>query len=338
MPRDSMSSGDEMRMTGDSRVPDVGIAVITYRAASLLKKCLPPLLASPLRPKLLVVNSSSNDGTVELATQMGAGVLVVPRHQFNHGTTREIARRTLGTAIVVMMTPDATPIGTDLIPNLVRPIVNGEASVAYARQLPRGDADFFEAFPRRFNYPDRSELRSIDDLPALGPQTFFCSNVCAAWSNAALDSIGGFAPALSLEDTIAAAKLLRAGHRIAYCADALVEHSHDHDLRQEFKRQFDTGYVRAEYRHMLFSHGGDERRGAGYASTMLRHLMRKRPYAVPYALANLACKYSGYRLGFHGHRLPLWLKRRVSAQDFYWQDGATAGGMCAVTPEPRTTL
>ena len=46
--------------------PTVGVAVITYKAVPLLPTCLPHLLASPLRPTVLVVNSSSNDGTVEL--------------------------------------------------------------------------------------------------------------------------------------------------------------------------------------------------------------------------------------------------------------------------------
>lgn len=321
--------------TRDSRAPSVGVAVITYRAVSLLPRCLPPLFASPLRPKLLVVNSSSNDGTVELAEEMGAAILVVPRHQFNHGTTREVARRALGTDIVVMMTPDATPLGADLIAHLVRPIVEGEASVTYARQVPREGAGFFEAFPRLFNYPDRSELRSIGNVTTLGPQTFFCSNACAAWSNAALDSIGGFAPALSLEDTIAVAKLLRAGHGIAYCAEAVVEHSHDYNLVQEFRRHFDTGYVRAEHQHVLLSRRGDERRGFDYASQMLLRVIRERPYAMPYALANLACKYSGYRLGFHGHRLPLWMKRRMSGQDFYWQNAQMRMTLSGARPEPR---
>jgi rhamnosyltransferase len=325
-------------MNGEnSPSPSIGVAVITYRAVSLLPKCLPPLLASPLRPKVLVVNSSSNDGTVELAEQLGAGVLVVPRNQFNHGATREIARRALGTDIVVMMTPDATPVSQDLLDNLVRPIVHGKASIAYARQVPRKGADFFEAFPRQFNYPDRSELRSIADVKRLGPQTFFCSNVCAAWSNAALDSIGGFSPTLSLEDAVATVKLLNAGHTIAYCADAVAEHSHNYSLSQEFRRHFDTGYVRAEHRKSLLAQTGDERNGAGYASAMLYRLIREHPHAIPYALANIACKYAGYRLGFHGHRLPLWLKRRVSAQDFYWQNAGPRALLAGATPEPRVS-
>jgi rhamnosyltransferase len=319
-----------------SHSPSIGVAVITWRAVSLLPDCLPPIFASILCPKVLVVNSTSNDGTVELARKMGAEVLVIPRDQFNHGGTRELARRALGTEIVIMMTPDAKPLG-DLLPNLVRPIVAGEASVAYARQVPRKSADFFEAFPRHFSYPDKSELRSLDDVKKLGPQTFFCSNVCAAWSNAALDSIGGFPPTLSLEDVIATVKLLNAGHQIAYCADAVVEHSHAYTLSQEFRRQFDTGYVRAEQRQHLLARGGDERLGVQFATAMLSRLMHERPHAIPYALANVLCKYLGYRIGFHGRHLPLWAKRRISSQDYYWRDTPMHGALAAATTEPRAS-
>src|SRR5579864_7816249 len=131
--RTAVTPVDHLPANGPSPPPSVGVAVITHRAVSLLPKCLPPLLASALQPKLLVVNSSSDDGTVERAKQMGADVLVVPRHQFKHGTAREIARRVLGTDIVVMMTPDATPLHSDLLEQLVRPVVEGKASVKIGR-------------------------------------------------------------------------------------------------------------------------------------------------------------------------------------------------------------
>jgi rhamnosyltransferase len=303
----------------------VGVAVITHKAVSLLPLCLPALLASPMRPRVLVVNSSSNDGTVELAEALGAETLVIPRSEFNHGSTRERARHALGTDIAVMITPDARPLGPELVGNLVRPIADGLASVSYARQLPHDGADFFEAFPRRFNYPDTSELRSISDVKSLGAYAFFCSDSCAAWSNAALDAVGGFEPTLSLEDTIAAAKLLRAGHRIAYCADAVVKHSHRYSLLQEFRRHFDTGYVRALHRDLLLGVGSDERRGAAYSSLMLRELARAHPLSLPYGVAVLGSKYLGYRAGFHGHSLPTWMKKRVSGQDYFWVTKAAAG-------------
>jgi rhamnosyltransferase len=307
------------RNVAAATTPSVGVAIITHKAISYLPHCLPPLLDSPVRPRVLVVNSSSGDGTVDLAQKMGAEVLVVPRNEFNHGKTRELARHVLGTDIVVMMTPDARPQSPDLIGSLIRPLVEGAASVAYARQIPHDGAKFFEAFPRSFNYGKENENRSREDVMRIGPRAFFCSNVCAAWSNAALDGIGGFSPSLSLEDTIATAKLLYAGHRIAYCAEAVVAHSHRYTLWQEFKRHFDTGYVRAQQRRLLFAQGGDERRGTAYGSAMMSRLLRERPWLVPYGIAHLLTKYAGYRAGFHGHGLPNSIKRRLSGQDYYWQ-------------------
>lgn len=304
--------------------PSIGVVIITFNARALIRDCLKPLMASPLKPKILVVNSSSGDGTVELAREMGADVLVVPRREFNHGTTRELARRTLATDIVVMMTPDARALGPEMIGNLVRPVAETVASVAYARQVPHDGAGFFESFPREFNYPVASELRSIQDVKRIGPAALFCSNVCAAWSNAALDEIGGFRSSLSLEDVIAAAKLLRSGHRIAYCADAVVAHSHRYTLAQEFRRQFDTGYVRAQNRKLVLAEFGDERRGAAFGVALLRRLLRKHVWLLPYAVAHLAMKYCGYLVGFHGHRLPRSLKKRLSAQDYFWQSQVTS--------------
>jgi rhamnosyltransferase len=308
----------EDAMVSASTFPSVGVAVVTHRAVSQIPHCLPPLIDSPIRPRVLVVNSSSGDGTVELAQKMGSDVLVVPRNEFDHGTTRELARRALGTDIVVMMTPDAQPQGRNMLGNLVRPIAEGAASVAYARQIPHEGAKFFEAFPRSFNYPGQSENRSIADAKIIGPGAFFCSNACAAWSSSALDEIGGFSPTLSLEDVIATAKLLHAGHRIAYCADSVVAHSHRYALTQEFRRHFDIGLVRARQRQLLFANGGDERRGTAYGMRMMRQLLREKPWLVPYGAAHLVVKYAGYRVGIHGQRLPAWVKRHLSAQDYFW--------------------
>ena len=301
-------AGDSLNGKKLTAAASIGVAVLTRQAAFLLRDCLSPLLACRPMPRVLVVDSSSTDGTAELARRMGADVLSIRRDEFNHGVTRELARRTLGTDIVIMMTQDARPLGPELVGNLINPILQGKASVAYARQLPRDCAGFFEAFPRHFNYGETDEIRSIEDIGRLGAYTFFCSNSCAAWSNSVLDSIGGFAPTKALEDTIATAKLLHLGHKIAYCADALVVHSHPFTLVEEFKRQFDTGCVRALHKKLLFSGGGDERRGATYAVEMLRQLVGSQPYLVPYAIAHITLKYLGYRLGFHSHALPMLLK------------------------------
>ena len=315
-----MQNGIDKTFVADGASLSVGVAIPTYKAALFLPKCLPPLLASPLKPKVLVIDSSSNDGTVELARSMGVETHVIPQSQFNHGATRELARRLLGTDIAIMMTQDAIPTGPELVERLVKPIIEGKAAIAYARQIPHDGASFFEAFPRAFNYPGESAIRSIEDVKRLGSVTFFASDSCCAWLNPALDSIGGFDTTLSLEDAIAAAKLLRAGYKIAYCADAVVKHSHLYSLTEEFRHYFDVGYVRAEHRDLFFTGGGDERRGMIFFSAMVRQLAQEKPHHVPFAVMSTAAKYLGYKAGFHGHTLPVWLKQRLSAQSFFWRN------------------
>lgn len=308
----------------------IGVVIITHDARRHLDRCLAPLRRSPLEPRILVVNSSSEDGTVERARELAAETLVIPRRSFNHGATREAARRHLATPIVVMMTPDAYAADASMLERLVAPIVRGEASVTYARQVPHAGADAFEAFPREFNYPAQSQVRGIEDVDRHGIFTFFCSNSCAAWSNPALDEIGGFEPVLIAEDTFAVSKLLSRGHRIAYVADAVVHHSHSYTWLQEFRLLFDTGLVRATHRELL-ARLPDEGHGVKYARGLLTRVGRESPARMPYAVARLFGMYLGYRLGRVGRRLPPQIQRRFSSQDYFWDSEYAPRGAAPTT-------
>jgi len=311
----------------------IGAVIVTHRARELLAGCVAPLSASPLSPRILVVNSSSGDGTVEKAAELGCETWTIPRTSFNHGRTREFARRRLGTAITVMLTPDAHASSPDFLERLTAPIRHGEAAVAYGRQMARHSADPIEEFNREFNYPARSHLRSIEDWPRYGAYTHFCSNSCAAWSSAALDEIGGFPPTLVSEETIATAALLERGHRIAYVAEARVRHSHASGVGTDFRRQYDVGYARRIYRHLLLARQRDEARGLAYTKQLLAHLGRQQPTLLPYAMLHTAARFAGYRLGMAaaaaGTRLPRWINARLSSQDYYWQGEASTDSLAA---------
>ena len=307
-----------------SSQPSVGVVVVTYRARTRIGRCLAPIMASPLKPRVLVTNSSSRDGTVEIARTLGADAWVQPRCEFNHGLTRETARKLIETDIVVMLCPDVVAQGDDFLEVLTRPIRDGEAAVAYARQgAPRG-ADRIARCAREFNYPAESQLRGKEDRARLGAYTHFCSNACAAWSNAALDRIGGFKATLVSEETIAAAELLERGERIAYVAEAVATHGHPTRLLDSFRRQFDIGYSRELFARVLLAHEADEVRGRAYARALLTRLAREAPYLLPYALLDTAARLLGYRLGRLGPRLSDEIARKLSGQDFFWSSSARA--------------
>lgn len=274
----------------------IGILIPTLQAAKHLPLALPPLLQSPLKPKILVIDSSSTDDTVVYAKSMGIETWVIPREEFQHGITREIGRKRLGTSIVVMMTQDAYLTSSESLQHLVTPLVDGVAALSYGRQIPHPEADMLESFPRLFNYPPTSHVRSLQDASIFGSYLFFNSNSCAAYLNEALEEVGGF-PATSFgEDTLVAAKLLQHGYNIAYTAEATLFHSHSHTLMEEFIRHIAIGRLRKTH-SSLFSLQADQKRGTAFTKQLLQRLLSQAPHLIPYALVQTALKWLGYRIG-----------------------------------------
>ncbi len=302
--------------------PSIGIIIPTYKPPhDQLTKLLKKIQQSLSDVLILVIDSSSNDGTVEIAEKLGVATLVIPQVEFNHGATREYARQYLGTDIVVMLTQDVSPVGTDFLEKLLQPLLSNDSiAVTYARQVARHGAGILESFPREYNYGEQSYVRSIKDINEYGVHTFFSSDSCAAYRSSCLNEIGGFQPVLTSEDYFAVARLLIRGYEIAYVAESVVIHSHAYTLRQEFQRYFDTGYVRAEHPFVQELVGSAETRGVGFIHVLLSRLIKEAPLMIPYAAVQTGVKFLGYRTGFSlGRKLPDRLKVLLSMQSFYWR-------------------
>jgi rhamnosyltransferase len=261
----------------------------------------------------------SSDRTCKIASQFdGVSIHVIDQKDFNHGATRELARSILGTDIVVFLTQDVLPSPGFLQP-LIEPILNGRAVATYARQVPHEGAGFFEAFPRYFNYPVESHCRTIEDAKEFGVYTFFCSDSASAYCSQAVSSIGGIQPVLTNEDYFTVARLLVDGGAVCYVAESVVQHSHRYTIIQEFQRYFDTGYVRGQEAWVQQLVGNAESRGSDFVTAMFKELVSSRPHLLPYAIFQTFAKWIGYRIGFHGSKLPLPLKIRFSSQKYFWR-------------------
>jgi rhamnosyltransferase len=296
----------------------VGVVIPTLNAGPRLEVILTSLIHSKHNPRILIVDSSSVDGTRDVADKHGAEVIRIERESFNHGSSREMARKMLNTPIIVMFTQDIEPACGDLIDELVRPILLCQAVVTYGRQLPHKGAGLIEAFHRRFNYPAIGSTRSIDDVALYGSATYFCSNSCAAYSNDALNQVGGFPHVLMGEDTMVVSQLLKRGGRIAYVPSAVVYHSHNHSISEEFRRHFDAGYIRSIY-CSSFRLNSDERRGVQYSLSLMHAVLRSQISLVPRAMASLSAKFLGYHCGRLGRFWPKSLCRRFSNDPNYWK-------------------
>lgn len=279
----------------------ISIVIPTYNAS----QCLPSLLRRlELQTvddyEMIVVDSSSQDDTVQIARSHQAKVITIPKQQFDHGGTRTLAARHAKGDIILYLTQDALPYNEYAVENIVKPFAtDGKIAAAFGRQLPYPQASVFAEHLRLFNYSDTSYTRVLDDKEKYGIKTAFLSNSFAAYRKSVLEEIGYFKSGLPFgEDTCAAAKILLKGYKIAYVAEAMVLHSHNYTVWQDFRRYFDMGMFHRKESWLLKEFGRAEGEGVKYIKSELRFLLgRKRFDLFPALVLRILMKYSGYKLG-----------------------------------------
>lgn len=299
----------------------MNVIVPTLNAAKDWSLFAPALLACVRPEQVLIVDSDSTDGTAQLARDAGFTVCSISRAEFNHGDTRQRAALMLPNAeILVYMTQDAVLADPQALSTLLAVFDDPRVAAAYGRQLPRAGAKSIEAHARGFNYPATSNVRELCSRERLGFKAIFISNSFSAYRRSSLMEVGGFPSGVIFgEDTIAAAKLLLAGLRTAYVAEACVYHSHSYRWLQEFARYFDIGVLHNRERWLLDEFGGTNGEGKRFVCSELKFLAKRDPWQIPSALVRTGFKFIGYKLGRMEYRLPASLKRRLSMNSRFWE-------------------
>lgn len=269
----------------------------------------------------LVVDSASTDGMEHCELPSGWRLLRIALKDFNHGGTRNMALQHLpsGTEVVVFMTQDALLSCSDALQLLLSAFDDPSVACAFGRQLPHADATPLAAHARSFNYPDTSRKLSMADQPQLGIKTCFISNSFAAYRVVDLLDIGCFPSDVILgEDMSVAARMLKAGKRVAYVAEACVYHSHNYTVAQEFRRYFDTGVFHARSLWLLQTFGETGGEGLRFLLSETKYLWRHAPTWLFIAILHTLAKWIGYKLGRQETYLPVRLKRFFSMHKGYW--------------------
>jgi rhamnosyltransferase len=275
--------------------------------------------------QILIVDSSSDDGTRELAEAEGYQVVRIDRCDFNHGGTRQLALGLVPWAnLVVYLTQDAILATAGSLDLLLSAFEDRRVAAAYGRQLPRLGAGPIEAHARLFNYPPESGVRDLESRHTMGIKTTFLSNSFSAYRVSELQEVGGFpTDVIMAEDAIVAARLLLAGWKTAYVAEAQVYHSHPFTIGQEFRRYFDTGVYHSQAKWLRDEFGDPGGEGKRFVMSELAYLTPRHLHLVPYALLRTVSKAIGYQLGFRKSALGVRWSRRLSYHKGYWDSLGT---------------
>jgi len=272
---------------------------------------------------VLMIDSSSSDCTIDIFNRYGCSVHVIPRASFNHGATRQLAVDLCPDPdIIIYMTQDAILASPDSVKNILTGFNDEKVGAVCGRQLPYPDASPIAAHARLFNYPAVSSVKSKDDIKRIGIKAAFLSNSFAAYRRTALMDVGGFPSNIIFgEDTYVAARMLLAGWKVAYAAEATCYHSHNYSIAEEFRRYFDIGIFHSQEKWFISLLGKAEGEGKKFVLSEFKYLLKKAPWLIPSAMLRTVVKLMGYRLGQMGHKLPSQIVKRLSMNKGYWMKG-----------------
>ena len=299
----------------------VTVAIPTLNAGQDLPRLLRALKEQSVSYELLVIDSSSSDDTAKLARSSGATVISIVRQDFDHGASRNLAVQNAKGDFIVFLTQDAIPANEHALENLIKPFSDARVAAAYGRQLPDHGATLYAEHLRLFKYPAEARVKGLKDRGTYGIETPFLSDSFSAYRKDALQRIGSFKSGIIFaEDVHAGARLILAGHMIAYVADATVYHSHNHTLLDELKRYFDTAMFYTSEAWIGKAFGGNMGEAWRYTCSEFIYVGKHGNWIQALeCFPRTALRVIGFLLGRWYRLLPKDLCKRLSAHPGWWE-------------------
>ncbi len=173
--------------------------------------------------EIVVVDSGSTDGTLNIARKHGCRIVCISKTEFTFGRSLNIGCENSKGAFLVFISGHCIPTNESWLDELLKPLIDGTVSYVYGKQEGRDTTKFSESRHLEKCFPHYAKL----------PQDgFFCNNANAALMRRAWERYGFHEELTGLEDMYLAKQLIEAGEHIGYTPSASVYHIHDETWQQ----------------------------------------------------------------------------------------------------------
>lgn len=240
--------------------------------------------------------TKGNDCTEDMLKKLDCNYEIIEKSEFSHSTVRENMARKCNADILVFITQDIIIEREDWLVNLTKCIENGECAASYSRQTCSNNT--IEKYTRERNYPEKSFIVSKEDIEKKGLQTFFFSDASSAIKRDIFMELNCYDGKKfpTNEDMYIAFKLITNGYKIKYCADSVVEHSHKFNLKQLYKRYYDTGVFFKQNSYL--NEYKVNQAGGGMALYVLKRALQDKNFSVLVNFVpNMAARFIGMKMG-----------------------------------------
>ena len=262
--------------------------------------------------------TESKDKTQEICKKLNVNYEKIRREEFSHSLTREKAIMESDADIVVLLTQDVKILDELFLYMLTKDIILGKCEATYARQISKSNS--IEKYIRESNYPNKSIIKDKNSIKDLKFNTFFFSDAAAAIKRDVFVKLNGYdnKDLIISEDMYYAYKLIMNGYRIKYEADAVVEHSHEFNNFEFFKRYFDTGVFFSENAYL--DEYSSNKSGFKLLCYVIKRIIADKKYALLLQLFNnFICRYVGFKFGKNYNRLNKNVINKLTLNKMYWK-------------------
>jgi len=240
-----------------SSLPKVSVVIPTLNAGPGFRNLLDKVSTQEIGfgYEILVIDSSSTDGTVELARRHGATVYGITRAEFGHGATRNLGVSLSRGEYVAFIVQDAVPLDGHWLAAMVENLERDDlVAGVYGRQIPRPEsAPLTRALVNGWPTASLERREQSVEAPALyralSPAerrllaTF--DNVSSCVRRSVWDEIPfertGFG-----EDVRWGKSVVERGYKLVYEPRSVVLHSHERGALYDLRRHYVDGQLLLE--------------------------------------------------------------------------------------------
>jgi rhamnosyltransferase len=298
----------------------ISVLIPTKNGAQWIGECLGAVCSQEGvgRMEVVMVDSGSTDGTLEIARKYPVRIVEIPAQDFHHARTRNYAA-TLGTGkYLVFLSQDAVPANYSWLKVMVQNFADRAVGAVYGKQIPKADSSQERHDALDTLYGSERVVKDPSSKGNLGYKYYHFSDVNAAIRREVWEATRFPEELKVFEDLGIAKKILDAGWHIVYEPAASVVHSHNHTTVELFKRYFDIGYT--------FQQLGiwNELTQNSMMKEVGKLVRRKLPGngngtrgAVAGRIRSDVAKSAGFWLGVHQRYLPVAVKRHLSGHHVF---------------------
>jgi rhamnosyltransferase len=231
--------------------PSVSVVIRAKNEARYVGDTLAAIFdQAALQPRqVVVVDSGSSDGTVEIVRSFPTTLIEIKPDEFTYGFALNLGVAHTDTDIIATLSAHSLPADTAWLRELIDPFHSARVAGVYGRQLPRSNATPLERLGMHLTgvLSDKPKLLSTRPLFSNANGAFRRS----LWLELPFDELVGGA-----EDIAWVRSMQERGYWIAYQPRARVYHSHGEPLRKHLRRASrDVPTVVGNFLHL-----GSERR------------------------------------------------------------------------------